>query len=112
MLVSPVRAKAVKGPQQWKWSSYRATAGVVEPHRCLRVEDILGRLGRRKTQAQERYREFVRAGVEGASIWEELKGQSLLGDKGFVERLIGYVRGKQEIKNIPKGQRYLRRPSL
>lgn len=112
VVLNPVRAKAVKRPQQWKWSSYRATAGMVEPHRCLRVEDILGQLGRRKAEARERYREFVQARVEGASIWEGLHGQSLLGSEGFVEGLTGYVRGRENIKEIPKGQRYLGRPSL
>lgn len=112
VVLNPVRAKAVTRPQQWKWSSCRATAGMVEPHRCLRLEEILGRFGRRKGEAQERYREFVQAGVQGASIWDGLKGQSLLGGERFVEELIGHVRGKEEIKEIPKGQRYLGRTSL
>ena len=112
VVLNPVRAKAAKGPQQWKWSSYRATVGMVKPHRCLRTEDVLGRLGRSKAQAQQRYREFVYEGIEKPSIWEGLKGQSLLGQEGFVEELVGYVKGKEEIQEIPKGQRYLGRPSL
>lgn len=112
VVLNPVRARTVKWPQQWKWSSYRATVGMVEPHRCLRVEDVLSQLGTRKAQAQERYREFVYDGIEKPSIWGELKGQSLLGEERFVEGLIGYVKGKEEIQEIPRGQRYLGRPSL
>jgi putative transposase len=111
VVLNPVRAKSVRAPQQWKWSSYRATAGIVEPHSCLRAEEILGRLGRRLGEGQAKYREFVQAGIAGGSIWEGLKG-SLLGSEGFVERLVGYVRGREEIQEIPKGQRYVGRPSL
>ena len=50
--------------------------------------------------------------MEESSIWEGLKGQGLLGGEGFAEGLIGYVRGKEGIREIPRGQRYLGRPSL
>lgn len=112
VVLNPVRAKAAKEPQQWQWSSYRATVGMVEPHPCLRVEEVLSRLDSRKSRAQQRYREFVYGGIEKPSIWDGLKGQTLLGEERFVEGLIGYVKGKKEIQEIPKGQRYLGRPSL
>jgi REP-associated tyrosine transposase len=112
VVLNPVRARSVQQPQQWKWSSYGATAGTVAPHGCLTIDEILGHFGRRKALAQEKYREFVQNGVESASIWEELKGQSLLGVEGFAEGLLGHVSGKTKIREIPKGQRYVGRRSL
>ncbi len=36
----------------------------------------------------------------------------LLGDEKFVEKLEGYVKGSEEIAEIPRRQRYVSRPSL
>ncbi|HTN71537.1 MAG TPA: transposase [Methylomirabilota bacterium] len=112
VVLNPVRAKSVTSPHQWKWSSYRATAGIAAAHGCLTVEELLTQFGQRKPQAQEKYREFVRAGIDGVSIWDELEGQSLLGVDGFAEGLLEHVKGKKQIREIPKGQRYVARPSL
>jgi hypothetical protein len=49
----------------------------------------------------------VREGIGGASIWENLAAQSLLGLEGFAEALRGHVTGKATIREIPKGQRPL-----
>jgi hypothetical protein len=54
----------------------------------------------------------MRGGVGGETIHDKVVGQSLLGTEKFVERLIGRVRGREEIKEIPKRQRYLGRPPL
>ncbi len=35
VVLNPVRAKMVEKPEDWKWSSYRATAGKEQPHPCL-----------------------------------------------------------------------------
>ncbi len=69
-------------------------------------------MGKSRREAERKYREFVKAGIGAESIWSKVKGQSLLGEDDFVQRLIGYVRGHEEIKEIPRSQRYLTRPSL
>jgi REP-associated tyrosine transposase len=35
-----------------------------------------------------------------------------LGREDFVQKLVGHVRGHEKVKEIPRGQRYLGRPSL
>jgi putative transposase len=112
VVLNPVRAKAVRHPGQWKWSSYRATAGVVPAHRCLTVDEILSHFGQRKASARQRYGEFVQAGIDSPSIWENLEAESLLGVEGFAEGLRPLVRDKQRVREIPKGQRFVGRPSL
>ena len=42
----------------------------------------------------------------------KVKGQSILGEDDFVEKLIGYVIGGKDIKEIPRRQRYVNRPGL
>jgi putative transposase len=112
VVLNPVRAKAVRDPREWKWSSYRATAGRDSPNGCLTINEVLSQFGQRYVRAQEKYREFVRDGIGRKSLWEDLQGQSLLGEQGFVEGLTPYVADKREIVEFPKGQRYVGRPSL
>ena len=68
VVLNPVRAKSVRHPRQWKWSSYGATTGLVQPHGCLTVDEILVHFGQRKVNAQEKYSEFVQAEIGNLSI--------------------------------------------
>jgi putative transposase len=107
MVLNPVRAKTIRHPRQWKWSSYGATAGIVQPHRCLTVDEILSHFGQRKAYAQEKYSEFVQAGIGTPSIWDDLQAQSLLGDYEFAEGLRHLVTEKQWIPAKASGDRLI-----
>ena len=54
----------------------------------------------------------VHAGIGNPSIWDDLEAQSLLGVEGFAEGLRHLVTEKQQIREMPKGQRFVGRPSL
>jgi len=112
VVLNPVRVKVVEAPERWRWSSYRAAAGMEKAHPCLTTDWVLGQFGSKKRTAEKRYRAFVMDGIGGHRIWEDVEGQSILGDGDFVNRLIDYVRGYEEVKEIPKVQRYLNRPRL
>jgi DNA invertase Pin-like site-specific DNA recombinase len=45
-------------------------------------------------------------------LWKKVRGQSILGEDDFVERMIGYIKGYEDIKEIPRSQRYVGRPAL
>jgi len=112
VVLNPVRAGLVRKPEQWQWSSYGAMAGISKPHPCLTVEWIQLQFGKRLGEAQNRYMEFVNAGIEEKNIWESVKGQLILGSEIFAEKITRYLRDKKQIKEIPRIQRYLGRPSL
>jgi putative transposase len=112
VVLNPVRAKAVDHPRRWAWSSYRATGGLATIPRCLTVDEILAYFGQRRGPAQQKYRSYVAEGISGATIWENLEAQSLLGLEGFAEALRGHITDKQKAREIPKGQRLIGRPSL
>jgi putative transposase len=112
VVLNPVRAKAVKKPREWIWSSYRGTAGIEKPHPCLTPAWILGQFGSKRRQAEAKYRAFVEAGLHQKDIWKKVKGQSILGEDDFTEGLLAYVRGYEDVKEIPKNQRYVGRPAL
>jgi putative transposase len=89
-----------------------ATAGIVQPHGCLTVDEMLSHFRQRKPNAHENYSEFVQAGIDNPSIWDDLQAQSLSGVEGFADGIRHLVREKQQIREIPKGQRFVGRPSL
>jgi hypothetical protein len=112
VVLNPIRAGIVEYLDQWTWSSYRATAGRGKPHSCLKTDWILGQFGGSRRLAERSYREFIKEGIKAKNIWKGVKGQSILGDEGFVEQVIKHVKKYEEVKEIPKEQRFLNRPEL
>jgi hypothetical protein len=112
VVLNPVRAKIVRAPRHYKWSSYRATAGQGPAPAFLTTDWVLAQFGHRRREAVKRYQSFVRQGVGAPSPWSELKGQVLLGSEGFVHRIARYLKGAQELKEVPRQQRLVNRPGL
>ena len=83
-----------------------------KPHPGLTTDWVLGQFSTKRGQAEKKYREFVDSGIGGERIWEKVKGQSILGKDEFVEGLIKYLKRYEEIKEIPKSQRYIGRLAL
>ena len=42
----------------------------------------------------------------------KVRARSILGEEDFIERIEDHLRGKKEIPEIPKSQRYMNRPIL
>ena len=108
IVLSPVRVKGKGGIGAWRWSSYRATAGLASVPEFLSTDWILEQFGKNRAKAQKQYRAFVREGLENRP-WEELKGQIYLGSEAFIER---HSPGNQELKEIPRVQLKAVKPSL
>ena len=108
IVLNPVRVKGNLKTGSWKWSSYRATAGLAPAPGFLQTDWVLGQFGKKRAQAQKRYREFVKEGLESRP-WEELKGQIYLGSEEFIER---HAPRDQRLKEIPRAQLRAAKPSL
>jgi len=108
--LNPVRAKIVKNPEDWSWSSCRFTAGLAALPDFLTTEWILGQFGSRKKSAQTLYLRFVHDGVEKSSPWNELRGQIFLGGRTFIESIISP--DDKEIMEVPREQRFAGRLTL
>jgi len=76
-----------RAAKDWPWSSYRATAGPVEPAAFLNCRWILSNFGKKKGEAIERYRRFVSEGKKQPSPWASLKNQIFLGSDNFIEKI-------------------------
>ena len=112
VVLNPLRAKIAQKPEGWKWSSYRSIAGKEKAKKFLTIDWILEQFGNNRRVAQKKYCEFVRDGIGQESIWKKVEGQSLLGEDKFVAELLRYVKGNEQIKEIPRKQRYIGRPGL
>ena len=112
VVLNPVRAGLASAPDRWPWSSYRATAGEQAAPCWLSVNWILDQLGNGVTPPQNRYRQFVAAGLDRASPWRNLRGQVLLGTEPFVQALIPRLAAVQDRMETPRFQRLAHRPAL
>ena len=107
IVLNPVRAKMTKSPEQWSWSSYPATAGLVKEQPWLATDRVLAWF----SGSRKRYRSFVMDGIGKGSVWEDLKGQIYLGDERFLERMQDRVEGKQ-FRGVAKAQIRPKRPGV
>lgn len=112
VVLNPVRAKVVERLQEWNWSSYGGTAGLVSAHPCLTVDWLLGQFAPERSEAQRMYQVFVEEGIQQVSPWEGVREQIVLGDEGFTARMQALIEGYKEISEIATRQRFLHRPSL
>ena len=87
VVLNPVRARMVKNAANWRWSSYRASMGLVPADPFLAVDGLLAQFAARRSLAQTRYARFVAEGIKAPSPWQQLKGQVFLGDEHFVEQM-------------------------
>lgn len=108
VVLNPVRGGLVQRPDQWPWSSYRATIGRVGAPAYLTVDWVLGQFGRRLQEARRAYAHFVREGMGQASPWEHLRGQIYLGSEPWVAQ----HQPNRVIKEVPRTQTQAHRPSL
>jgi len=112
VVLNPVRAKIVKDPGDWKWSTYRATTGDDQGIPCLTTDWLLSQFGQERKAASSRYQAFVRSGIKAASPLKAIKGQLFLGQENFIDEIKHLMRGKEKLKEITREQRYLTRPPL
>jgi putative transposase len=111
--LNPVRARMVRDPGNWRWSSYSAhTGNAVSPdwldtpavHGYLLGRDAITLADRRR--AALRYAALVAAG-KGVKLWDEALAQQIyLGDAEFIERMQALIENDAgNAKDIPRLQR-------
>jgi putative transposase len=61
---NPVRAKLCRRPEDWPWSSYRATVGLAPSLPWLGTAELLEVFGRVAERARDEYRAFVEEGSD------------------------------------------------
>jgi hypothetical protein len=86
--LNPVRARMVRDPGDYPWSSHRVYVGERDSV-GVAAEEILAHWSRRKRQAVAAYEQFVLDGIEQGhrEDYYRVKEQRYLGDEEFVEKM-------------------------
>jgi REP element-mobilizing transposase RayT len=111
IVVNPVRAKMVRSAKDWPWSSYRATAALVDAPPFLTTDWILDQFHRDRRHATSIYRRYVKEGRD-VDAWAELRGGILLGGDDFVAELKPLLTDYEAVRELPRRERLAARPSL
>jgi putative transposase len=105
IVLNPVRAGMARSVRDWRWSSYRATAGLVVAPEWLDINGLLVAFSKQKNKAMELYKQFVSEGKSKTSPWQQLKNQIFLGDEDFVTKHIKLIDGDKNLSEIPSSQK-------
>ena len=108
--LNPVRAGVVRRPEDFRWSSYCDYIGS-RNEGLVDTDETLGLFSRKRGIAIRRYREFVKEGLGGGSPLENATG-SILGDEGFRERVVRYLRVLPDKGAIPEIRRIRKRQGV
>jgi len=76
IVLNLVRAKLCRLPDEWQWSSYRATAGFEPRTPWLSTGELLRVFSRRVGRAQARYRSFVEEAADPSFLamsWDQVR---------------------------------------
>ena len=113
IVLNPVRAGMVERPEEWEWSSYRATVGLAPRPAFLHTDWILAQFGVDRASAIERYVRFVDEGAHlTRSPWENLVGQVFLGSAAWIEKMQTLIDEEERSEEHPKAQRNIARPTM
>ena len=100
IVLNPVRAGMVKAAKDWRWSSYRVTAGLSSPIDWLNSEWLLLQFSKKQQTAIIKYRKFVSEGRKKTKPWGKIQNQVILGDSGFVKDSIKQLENRTLDKEI------------
>ena len=113
VVLNPVRAGMVERPEDYKWSSYRASVGEASAPDWLATDDVLAHFANERGLARARYRQFVNDRIALLkNPWEKLVADLYLGSDAWIEQMREKVELKPRSDEHPRRQRLLSRPSM
>ena len=100
-------------PEDYRWTSYRATAGHDEAPAWLSSDEVLLHFGDQRESARERYRRFVDEGIgSNRCPWADLVGEMYLGSGEWLADVRERVESRARPREHPRAQRELLRPGM
>jgi REP-associated tyrosine transposase len=84
---------------KYPWSSLAGYGSTKEKQSWVSYDEVLGQLG----YSRSKYREFISDGLKHgyATPWDEVKGQSVLGDEEFLKKLKDRIRKTRSRREQP-----------
>ena len=111
VVLNPVRAGLVAHPGDWRWSSYRQTAGIDTPETWLAASDLLASFGGATPHGCREYVAFVDQSDQ-PSPWTHLVGQIYLGNAEWVSEIQERIAAAPRSAEHPHQQLDPARPDL
>ena len=114
IVLNPVRASLVSHPRDWRWSSFRATAGEGTVPGFLTVDWVQALSGATGRAAPgSAYVRFVEAGLDQTDgALDHFKSKPEVADPQLARRLDERCRAAAQCPEIPRAQRFASRPPL
>ena len=111
IVLNPVRARMVERPEDYRWSSYRAKAGLEStPPPWLSMKGLL-HFSRDEEEGMVGYREFVMARLDSTEEPSFLR-KLAHGSEAFVQGVQDWIDEKKRSTEHPRYQRDVGRPSV
>ena len=102
--LNPVRAKMVATPEEYRWGSYRAIAGLETSPEWLSSSAVLDSFAPDRQRARELYQVFVNDRVNGSvSIWKDLVAGIYLGSEEWQAQIQKRIDAAPRSDEHPKG---------
>ncbi|HYI10194.1 MAG TPA: transposase [Thermoanaerobaculia bacterium] len=113
VVLNPVRANMVQRPEDYRWSSYRATAGLEKTPDWLDVEAVLASFGADDTERRASFQAFVQAALTSEDcLWDEMTNGIYLGTESWTRSMRAIVESKPRSTDTPAVQRAVGRPKM
>ena len=112
--LNPVKARVVKRPELYRWSSCKYYFKKMSVPEFLETSFLLGQLDKREAPARKAMKAFVEAGRTGRvpNPFKDQKGGVILGDETFVQWVDSqFLKGRGKDRDLP-GLRELKRLEL
>jgi hypothetical protein len=112
VVLNPVAAKIVAAPEDYRWSTYRATAGLEPAPEWLSIDPLVPYFGEPATW-RANYVAFVREGIATPDpIWRGLRRRIYLGSEEWLESMRQKIVPQLRKCDIPHDQRAAGRPAM
>lgn len=100
--LNPVRAKLVKSPDQYRWTSYKDYMATKRSN-LVDIEDTLSYFSNHKQKAIRAYRRFVKSAVskEIPSPFDDLDARIILGKGDFKQKIMDFLRDIKDDSELP-----------
>ena len=105
VVLNPVRARMVRRPEDWKWSSFNAMLGADTENEWLDVDWTLSQFGTDRKQATSAYRRFVMEGKGLPDPKEQIKHQMFLGNNRFIDEYRQTIEKPEKLREVSKAHK-------
>jgi putative transposase len=113
VVLNPVRAKMVARPEDYRWSSFRAIAGLDPAPEWLDVAAALEYFGGVSPEAQVQYVEFVLIKLHSdESLWDRTINGIFFGSEKWAKDMRKRIDSKLRSSEHPRKQRAVGRPKM